>query len=394
MPGCRDVVVGALDRLYGDVGDLGNIHPFAVDHEPIPRNVPLFEDAFDRGQVEFRRHVHHGKILVVEPIVPVVLLRFALGHAHDLIEEGGGVGICIHRDEARKLLQARIHHAARTGILEADPLQNVLLQLPHGHPPAEVGDLRRSRIRVDRPADQHQRVGLCIRLFAGQIGCRREGQWRRLTDRNDMGIGAQMADEVHEVQRVILDVELAFRHRDVARIVPVSDIDLTIGQERHDGGAQERRVVPRHRCYEQNLTRQFPPTLDVKMDQTAERAFDQRFDVNEVIPAVLAHDGRDIPVGLGHHAREAPLGHFAPGGGQLHHGIRGETENGVGKGSFGSRTHPLVRDPQRLHEVVGHHVFHSCPFPGRLTVDRNNSSLCSSPGAAVRVAQVTGRRGA
>ena len=64
------------------------------------------------------------------------------------------------------------------------------------------------------------------------------------------GRGARMI--VHQVQGVVLDVEAGPRgHRDVARIVPIGDVDFAIRQQRAHGRAQQSRVVARHRRHQQ-----------------------------------------------------------------------------------------------------------------------------------------------
>ena len=65
----------------------------------------------------------------------------------------------------------------------------MMLKLAHGDAAAEIGHLGCGGIRIDRPADQHQRLGLRFGMFGGKIGGRGQGQRDRLADGNDMGIG-------------------------------------------------------------------------------------------------------------------------------------------------------------------------------------------------------------
>ena len=49
--------------------------------EFVPRDLAVLEDALDGGKVEFRRHVHHGQVFVIEAVVRVVVGRLALRDA-------------------------------------------------------------------------------------------------------------------------------------------------------------------------------------------------------------------------------------------------------------------------------------------------------------------------
>jgi len=51
---------------------------------------------------------------------------------------------------------------------------------------------------------------------------------------------------------IIVEAEAAGRERRVARIVPVGDVDVMLGQQRLDGVAQQRREMPRQRRHQQD----------------------------------------------------------------------------------------------------------------------------------------------
>jgi hypothetical protein len=90
LTGGRDVVLAAFDVLTATVVILP-ISTFAIDGEAVLAISQPLEDALDGGEVELRRHVHHGEVFVVELVVLVVVRRLALGHAQDLVGEGLGV---------------------------------------------------------------------------------------------------------------------------------------------------------------------------------------------------------------------------------------------------------------------------------------------------------------
>ena len=125
----------------------------------------------------------------------------------------------IHRHERlASCCEAGIDHPPRARIFEAHPLERrSALKLAHGDPAAEIGDISGRRIGVDRPADQRQGARLRARVFLGQIGRGGQRQRRRLADRDHMGIGAHLAQEVHEIERVILDIELALADTGMSR---------------------------------------------------------------------------------------------------------------------------------------------------------------------------------
>jgi hypothetical protein len=85
-----------------------------------------------------------------------------------------------------------------------------------------------------------------------------------------MRVRPQGLHELGQIKRVILDIELARRDRNIPRIVPVGDIDIGIGQQRGDGGPQKRRVMPRHRRDQQHLPGHRRPAADEELHQIAE----------------------------------------------------------------------------------------------------------------------------
>ena len=358
LPGRRDVVIRALDRLHRDAGDLADIDALALDLEAVLRDFQPLEDPLHRGQIEFRGHVHHRQIFIVEDVVMVVFRAFALRLHHDLVGERLGVLFHVHRDERGQLHQPRIDQPPGALVFEADALDHHMLELPHGDAAAEIGHLGRGGIRVDRPADQRQRARLRLGVFLGQIGGRGQRQRRGLADRDHVDVRPQRAHELDQVERVILDVELARADRNVTRIVPIRHVNVGIGQKTGDGGAQERRIMARHRRHQQDAPRHRCPALDLEMDERAEGLVDQRLDLDQMVPAIGGGDRADAPVGLDHHAREAALGHPAPGGHQLEHRMRRQPPDRIGGHGTGRSPHPFIGVPDGFHQVVVHHALH------------------------------------
>ncbi len=267
----------------------------------------------------------------------------------------------VHRDETGKLHQAGIDHPADALVFRADALDCHFLELAHRHPAAKIGHLRRRRIRVDRATDQRERLRLRLGVELGEVGGGRQRERGGLADRDDVDIGPQRAHEIDKIEGVVLDIELALRHRNIAGVVPVGDIDLAIGQQRIDRRAQERGVVARHRRHQQHPARFGLAALCLEMDQVAERALDHLLDADGVIAAIFADQRVDPPVGLGNHSGKAALRHLTPGGQPLKPGVWHRGDGGViAEGGRGC-TKPLVGVAQRLHQVIGRHVAHKSP---------------------------------
>ena len=354
----RDVVLLTLDGHDRHTLDGAQIDLLARHHEFVLGNLAVLEDPLDGGQVEFGRHVHHGQVFVIEPIVRVVICRLTAHHAHDLFLEGLGVTLAIHRDEACELQEARINQTPGTLVLEANPLNCQLFQLPHRDAAAKVGDIGGGSVRVDRAADQRQAAGLGCGVLCRQIGRGGQGQRCGLADRDHVRFRSQMPHEINEIQRVILDVELAGADRNVARIVPVGHINVGVGQQAGDRGPQQRRVVARHRCHDQQFARHRRAAANGKVDQVAKAFFDHGHDVDQMILTRRPHHRADAPVRLGHHAAEAAFRHFAPGGGQIDHWIHRHCEDWIRCHRPCGGARPLTGIAEAFHPVVCGHILH------------------------------------
>ena len=76
---------------------------------------------------------------------------------------------------------------------------------------------------------------------------------RRLAHRDDMGARAQMFEKSDDVVDKIVEIEIAGRERHVARIVPIGQVNIVLGQHGRHRPAQERGEMPRHRRDQQHL---------------------------------------------------------------------------------------------------------------------------------------------
>ena len=175
---------------------------------------------------------------------------------------------------------------------------------------AFLGELvHRGRIaaRVDRAAHQRDRARR-VRVLVGlhQRG-RGQHRHRRLAHRDDMGVAAEAMQDADDVVDVVVEIEAALRQRHHARVHPVGDVDVVVGQEGFDRAAQQRGVVARHRRDDQHLG--LRPARHVaehalEVQQLAERALPDGGDVDR---RALAADqgGIDVPHRLGVAPRRA-----------------------------------------------------------------------------------------
>ena len=230
LTGGADIVLLAFDDLDSDFGDLAQIDLVPSNLEGVARDLAAFEDALDCRQVEFRRHIHYREIFVIEAVMRVALAPLAARFGRDLVRECLRVAFHVHGNKACKLQQARIDQTAHALVFEAHALDGHVFKLPHRDRAAKVGDFGGRGVRVHGATGQGQRAGLRVGVKLCQIGRRGKRQRHGLTNRDHMRVRSQMAHEIDQIKRVILDIEFAFGNGNVAGIVPVCYPDFTIGQ--------------------------------------------------------------------------------------------------------------------------------------------------------------------
>ena len=231
----------------------------------------------------------------------------------------------VHADEAVELQEARIDvaHEARIGKrhlgddVAAEPVDAALFgELVHGG---------RIDARIDRAAHQdhrHRHVGIVVGFHQRDRGHHRH---RRLAHRDDVGVAAERVQDRDHVVDVIVEIEAAFRQRHHARVDPIGDVDVVVGQERLDRAAQQRGEVARHRRDDQQpRLRPARRVLEhaLEMKEPAERPLPHRRDLHR---HALAADQRrrDAPFRPAVAARRA-LEQFAGRGDRFAVGGEGE----------------------------------------------------------------------
>ena len=134
------------------------------------------------------------------------------------------------------------HPADQIGL---EPLDRVLHR--------QLIDLGRVDPRVDRPGHQGHAARLAGIARLRHQRDRGQHRDRRLAHRDDMCALADRLEELDDIIDVVVEVEIAGGERHVARVVPVGDVDVVLGQHRAHRVAQQRREVARHRRHQQYL---------------------------------------------------------------------------------------------------------------------------------------------
>ena len=145
-----------------------------------------------------------------------------------------------------------------------------------------------------------------------------------------MGVWPHVAHELHQIESVILDIELARADRNVAGIVPIGDIDITIGQQTDDGRAQKRGVMARHWGNQQHLAGHSRAPGNSEVHQIAKRFWKNHIWTDSVVTAIAECDGANAPIRFYRHARKTALHHLTPSGGHLDGGIGHKPELRIG----------------------------------------------------------------
>jgi hypothetical protein len=255
----------------------------------------VHEDALQRLQVELRRDVHHGAVLVVEVADPRRRRLVAGGQGPVEVHVGGQVPSDVHGHERGQLRHTRIDTAPGTGVLGGHSSREEAFVQGQGTPAGHGVD----PVRVDPGVDgaRDEREGPRLRGIAcrREQGDRREHEGGRLADGEHVGVGPEVAQRLQDVVDVLVEPEAAGRDRDVPGVVPVDDVHVVVGQQRADRGPQQRREVPGDGPDEQDLRLVLHLRLGEVQDG-GERRRDRGSDVDRGHPAVYNH-GFDAPVG-------------------------------------------------------------------------------------------------
>src|SRR5262249_61009687 len=120
--------------------------------EAADRELMFLKDALDGLQIEIRRQVHDGVILVVKALGRRRALAIAADEVLEEIDMRRDVTVEIHRHEAGELQEARIDAAEGAGIARRHRLDDAALEPSGRARGGEVTRLGRVGPRMDRAA--------------------------------------------------------------------------------------------------------------------------------------------------------------------------------------------------------------------------------------------------
>ena len=109
---------------------------------------------------------------------------------------------------------------------------------------------------VHRRAHQHHRrrpAGVARRRHQAGRGHHRDAGLADRHHGDPVAVLREMLDHLDQVVGVVVEVEITVAQRNVARVDPVGDVDVVLGQHVGDRAAQQRGVVARHRRDDQHL---------------------------------------------------------------------------------------------------------------------------------------------
>ena len=235
---------GALDRRRLDL-------PVLIGQLPERQRV-ILEHQLHRLEIELGREIEHGDIFVVELLGGLGFRGLTFGDVLVKLAMRFDMAVHVHRHERRQLHETRIDAAAATGIARRHRGDQLLLEPFHRLAFGKLIDFGRIDAGVDRPGHQSHRARL-RRMVAHRHHAR--GNKRadaRLAHRHHMRARSDLLEKLDQVRGVAVETERAVGQRHVARIVPVGNIDVMLGEHRAHRGAQQSREMARQRRDQQN----------------------------------------------------------------------------------------------------------------------------------------------
>ena len=102
-----------------------------------------------------------------------------------------------------------------------------------------------------------------------------------------MGVRSKLPYEFCEVECVVFHVKLTGADRNIAGIMPIRDIDFTIGQQAAHRRAQKRGVMSTHGSHQEDFAVPWCAARYREMDQVAKRLGQYGFNFNQMIFAIF-----------------------------------------------------------------------------------------------------------
>ena len=212
----------------------------------------LLENLFNGLQVVLGRQVKDGIVFVVKFNMGVDVLQISANEVLIKIPMRAEMSVRIHRYKAGVLEETWVNTSSCPGVLVRDFMNQVFFKPLNAVGFGQIVDLGGAKPRIDWATHHGHRTRDRFVLKRRQDREGRQNRHRRLADRDHMQIGAKAADELNDVGDVIIEVKGASGQRHHSGIKPVGHVDLVSGKHGADGVAQQRRMVARERCNNQN----------------------------------------------------------------------------------------------------------------------------------------------
>ena len=204
-------------------------------------------------EIELRRHVEHGEILVVEVLDGRWPARCSpLASRLVQIDLRLDVPLGVHAHEGGELQEAGIDPPRRAGIAQRHAAIRLLLEPVDRLAGRELVDLGRVDARVDRARHQGHAARLAGMVVLGHQRGRRQRLHAGLADGDHVRARPHRLEERDQVLDIFVEAEAAVPDADVARIGPVGDVDVVLGQQHAHRVAQQGGEVAGQRRHQQH----------------------------------------------------------------------------------------------------------------------------------------------
>ena len=205
-----------------------------------------------RFQIEFGGEIEHGEIFVVECLRGRRLFVLAIGEIVVELFVRFDMPIDIHRHESGELHEARIDVAESAGIAHRNGCGQHPLEPRDVSLVGKLIDLGRVDPAIDRPG--HQRHASRLRRIGGLRHERHRAKngYAGLADRKNMRARTHDLEIFDQVFDIFVDAETAGGNRHVARIMPIGNEHVVLGQQSAHRCAQQRREMAGERRHHEH----------------------------------------------------------------------------------------------------------------------------------------------
>ena len=270
LPDGADVVALSFHREQRGASDRAGIDATAMPFKLAEWQCVLLKHGSHSLQIEFSGQIHNGAIFIIERSDRSRLRLLAISEMAEEVDLGFNMALKIHAHKSSKLHKSRVDTPQGAGIAQRYDTDQLALEPPDRSARRQPIDLGRVDPGIDRAGHQcHtarlRRIGI-LRHYC--YGC--EHRDARLAHSNNMGTWPEYLEKSDDVIDKVVELERTVLQPDVSGIVPVSDVDVVIGEEHLRSAAQQGGEMPRHRRYQENA-RLRPRRLLLEAQQRTKR---------------------------------------------------------------------------------------------------------------------------